>query len=275
MKKKTNWWMCLLGMAALTGMVAPNSALGEPLNEEELAQVRANLAWSSQSGALRTSWDEGLTFESFDSSFKLRVGGRVHLDFSSFDMDDDVEDAYGDEEDSHEFRRARLSIDGILYNNYEFKVEFDYDGGDADFKDVYLGIRNLPVDWLGGVRFGHFKEPFGLEQLTSSNDITFMERSLVSVFTPDRNTGIMFYDDVLDGRMTWAAGVFRESDDFGDGGGDNYNFTARLTYVPWWENDRNSSTRVFRTRTSLLTTALLSVRSQRATCLPLWLQRGS
>ena len=38
---------------------------------------------------------------------------------------------------------------------------------------------------------GQDKEPFGLEELTSSKNLSFIERSMVSsAFTPGRNIGI-------------------------------------------------------------------------------------
>ena len=41
-------------------------------------------------------------------------------------------------------------------------------GGDADFKDVYIGLDDIP--FLGEIKVGHFKEPFSLNELTSSGD---------------------------------------------------------------------------------------------------------
>ena len=127
-------------------------------------------------------------------------------------------------------------MSGTIYDRFAFKVEYDFAGGDSDFKDVYLGAKDAPV--VGNVRIGHFKEPFSLEELTSSNYIMFMERSLVSTFSPSRNTGIMVFDDAFDQRMTWAVGFFRDTDDFGDGSiGRDYNVTARVTGLPWYEDE--------------------------------------
>ena len=76
------------------------------------------------------------------------------------------------------------------------------------FKDVYIQVRELPV--IGNVRVGHFKECFGLEQLTSDNYTTFMERSLddEGAFVPGRNDGIMAYNWTENQRATWAIGAF-------------------------------------------------------------------
>ena len=85
---------------------------------------------------------------------------------------------------------------------------------------------------VGNVRIGQFKEPFSLELQTSTNDTTFMERATLFNLTPDRNTGLMVYDNPCE-RVTWAAGVFRDSDKFGDDSGDGeYNYTGRITGLP-------------------------------------------
>jgi len=130
-----------------------------------------------------------------------------------------------------------LYMSGLIYGNVEFKAQYDFAGGDADFKDVYVGIVDLP---FGNIRVGHFKEPFSLEELTSSKYLTFLERALPNAFAPGRNTGIMLHGNALahsDPRMTWAVGVFRDTPDDGDVQDDvGYNFTGRVTWLPWYED---------------------------------------
>ena len=203
------------------------------VNSEEWAKIKK---WVDDGTTLRPHWKDGLRFTANDGSVKLKIGGRIQHDFAYFAEDGSVERRLGEDfEDGTEFRRARLYFSGTIYDDIDFKVQYDFAGGDADFKDAYLGMRNVP--YVGNVRIGQFKEPFSLEELTSSNYITFMERSLVNTFSPSRNTGVMFYDTMLDKRMTWAAGFFRQTDSFGDGsGGRDYNATARLTGLPVFED---------------------------------------
>ena len=74
------------------------------------------------------------------------------------------------------FRRARIQLSGTVYKYFDFKWEYDFAGGEPKFKDVYLGATSVP--YLQRIQVGHFKEPFSLEELTSDNDTTFMERGL-------------------------------------------------------------------------------------------------
>ncbi len=190
---------------------------------------------------LRVFWKEGLRFESRDSDFKLKIGGRIYSDWGWMREDSKVKRqvADGDLLDGTEFRAARMYMSGSIYDEIDYKVQFDFAPSSTEFKDVYLGFRHFPGGYL---KVGHFKEPFGLEELTSSRFITFMERSLANAFVPGRNTGFTLSSPAFDNRMTWAAGVFRESASLGPDHGKQqseggYNITGRITALPWYEDD--------------------------------------
>ena len=149
----------------------------------------------------------------------VKLGGRVHWDCAGFNQDA-TSLLQGRQHDGCEFRRVRLCAKGEMFDIIDYKVQIDFAGTDTIkhltyekdvqacvFKDVYMGINELP--YIGHIRIGHFKEPFSLEELVSSNDIDFMERSTSNnAFTPSRNTGIMFHNAILNERMTWAVGGF-------------------------------------------------------------------
>ena len=50
--------------------------------------------------------------------------------------------------------------------------------GKLQLKDAYITITKIPG--IGNLQFGHFKEPIGLELLTSSKYISIMERGLTN-----------------------------------------------------------------------------------------------
>jgi phosphate-selective porin OprO/OprP len=179
----------------------------------------------------RVFWKGGVRAETKDKQFTAKIGGRIQSDWAWGTIENSLQREVGDFKNGTEFRRARLYIEGTMYSNVEYKAQYDFAGGDADFKDVYLGMRKLPV--IGNVRVGHFKEPFSLEELTSSKYITFLERSLPNAFVPGRNMGLMVHNAVLDQQMTWAVGTFRDTDDFGNNKSDGeFVFSGRLTGVP-------------------------------------------
>lgn len=172
-------------------------------------------------------WKDGLRAETNDGQFQIRLGGRLHTDISTMFENEPYDGRFGRVESSDEIRRARLFVQGYVYERVEYKFEVDFAGGKTTAKDMYMGVRGWPVT----ARFGHQKEPFSLEEQVSSRFITFTERSLVNMFAPSRNLGLMLGNGFNDGRSSWAAGVFRETDGFAADPGDNYNFTGRLTHA--------------------------------------------
>lgn len=189
-------------------------------------------------GDIRAFWKDGFKFETADKNFTAKFGGRLHFDVGGINTDDDYEAAVGGrEEDGAKFRRARMYMSGDLYQTVEYKWQYEFAGGtDNKLKDVYLGLKDSPV---GGIRVGQFKEPFSIEELTSSNHTTFMERSPMNALVPQRNIGLMVHDHNESTTVTWAAGVFRDdgSDTGASDGDGEHSATARVTWLPFHEED--------------------------------------
>ncbi|MBB1284402.1 hypothetical protein HRH25_08465 [Flavisolibacter sp. BT320] len=137
---------------------------------------------------LEAYWDDGLKFQSRDSSFKLSAGGRVHYDFAFSRQSRVLDTAFKNAGSKVEVRRARLSFEGTINNAYAYEFEFTF-REQLEYADMYFAFLRLP--FVERLTVGYFREPFGLEELTSSNSIILMERSLTSVFGPSRNTGLM------------------------------------------------------------------------------------
>ncbi|MEN8123857.1 MAG: porin [Bacteroidota bacterium] len=169
-----------------------------------------------KSNPFQVKWDNGFKIESQDKNFKLKFGGRIHLDHAYFSQDNDLDAAFGELEsnDGTEFRRARFFISGVLYKNVEFKLQMDYAGGAAKMKDVYIGVKNIPI--VGRIRVGHMKEPLRFDALTSSKYITFMERAIPGDIANERNNGILLMNDFFDKKLSIQTGIFRNADVFGN-----------------------------------------------------------
>ena len=194
------------------------------------------LTWCSVNGLaadteVQVEWKDGLRLETRDKTVRLRFGGRIHYDWATMSQDSGIQESLGSLQDGTEPRRARIYFSGELHEQVEFKVQYDFAGGTTKFKDVYLGLKGIPV--LGKIRLGHMKEPFSLEEMTSSNNVTFLERALPNVFAPSRNTGVLISNHVKE-RVSWGMGVFLDTNDLGvDQGDGEFNFTGRLTGTPW------------------------------------------
>lgn len=220
--------LCCLPATVARGQTAPDPT--------DPAAVEARLAALEESakaaeGRWRLEWKDTFRLRSPDGSLSFTFGGRVHQDWAVFDVDPELEAEVGAFEDGTELRRGRIYFAGTLYDRVELKAEYDFAGGEATARDVYMGLIKLPG--VGGIRVGHFKEPFSLEELHSTNYPIFMEKGLpVEAFAPSRNSGLMAHRGRE--RFSFAAGAFLETDDFAESAdGDAWAFTGRVTALPW------------------------------------------
>ena len=226
-------WHKPLVLVAFTGLAAQIHAASGSGETVGLGQTQTPAEQAPQpDGTIKVSWKDGFRFEAADKSFKAKIGGRLFFDTGFISTDSDFEAAFGREEDGAKFRAARMYMEGEVNENIEYKWQYDFAGGTNNkLKDVYIGFKDTPA---GGVRVGQFKEPFSLEELTSSNHITFMERGAPNKLTPSRNIGVALADHTQSKRVTWSAGVFRDdgSDTGQDNGDGEYSLTGRITGTP-------------------------------------------
>ncbi|HUR29415.1 MAG TPA: porin, partial [Planctomycetota bacterium] len=181
---------------------------------------------------IKTYFKDGLRFETLDKNFTFRLGANIAFDTSFTHTNADYENAFGREEDGARFRLARVSAEGSVNQNVEYKWQYDFAGSvNNKLKDLYL---NFPKFCVGSLRVGQFKEPQGLEQLTSDSTTTFMERAGPDRLLSARNIGAMLHDTCPSKRGNWAVGIFREdgSDTGEDTGDGEYAVTARLAGTP-------------------------------------------
>lgn len=101
--------------------------------------------------------------------------------------------------DRFRVRRARVNVSGEFLESFDFKLEGDFSQGDGlsssrtafSGTDLYLNYDRFPEVQL---KFGQFKAPFGLEQLTADTSLFTIERSLATeALTPERQIGAQLW----------------------------------------------------------------------------------
>lgn len=195
---------------------------------------------AAQSDWGEVKWDNGLKYEDPNNKYKIKFGGRIMLDgISVWPEQNGVMDTIVPGGSGVEFRRVRLYTAGQIYGNIKYKLQFDFAGGQGVLKDAYITITKIPG--VGNLQIGHFKEPIGMELLTSSKYITMMERGLTDPLTPERNTGAMLFNNQFNKRMVWALGYFLPSDNFGTYVGDKYHITGRVAGTPLYNDGKENS----------------------------------
>lgn len=172
---------------ALTmGLAAPALAQqgdATPTGQASAAQVEALQkqvqALQAQLDALKQqlpkavpSWRGAPQFSDSDGwSFKPR--GRLHYDTGYID----APGAYATNRNlgfNSRVRRVRLGAEGTMPGGFGYKVEGDFANSSVGFGDVLLSWQPKTKDML--VRVGNFETLNGLDQISSSNNITFLER---------------------------------------------------------------------------------------------------
>jgi len=188
-------------------------------------------------------WKDGFRIDSKEKALRLRFNGRMLLDGGYIGADDELKNAFPDLVGGKvELRDLRFTMFGMLYDWMEFKFSVDF-ANVRDIKDEWIRFTKIP--YIGQITLGHMKESFSLEKLTSSTNLTFMERGLpAETFAPGRNVGINHQITFLNEQITWALGVFLNTGSFSDVGDaldelSEYNgldFTTRVTGLPWYED---------------------------------------
>jgi phosphate-selective porin OprO/OprP len=172
--------------------------------------------------------DGAFTLESANGRNSISLTGRMHLDYRQNNLDIyDVTDNDRDTAsvaDQWEMRRARLGVKGKFANDFKYEIVGNLPGT-ATLDVAFVDYAKFPGMQL---RMGKFKQPFNLEELTSSNNIDFMERSYVNQIAPAKKIGAMIYGEPRDG-FTYAASTFTMNDNEMDATGDKANFAGRTT----------------------------------------------
>jgi phosphate-selective porin OprO/OprP len=170
-------------------------------------------------------YDKGFFFRT--SNFELKISTRTQFRYT-YTMTD--ENSLTDDNGAFNLPRTRLRLDGFAFYPWlKYKVQYDFTGqtyttatsvavpaGPAtvslsnkrgpDLRDLYFDLTRHP--WAS-VRLGQFKAPLGMQEMTSSGDQEFVDRSIASeAFAPSRQQGAMLWGTSYAKKFGYEAGVF-------------------------------------------------------------------
>ncbi|TQV78704.1 ATPase [Exilibacterium tricleocarpae] len=173
----------------------------------------------------------GLSVKTADDKYSFGIGGRIMWDYNRAELNGEAD------ENELSVRRARLAFTGSA-GDWSFKSQFNLgeDGSDAgDVEDLYLRYNGWGK--AAKLTIGRQREPFGLEQLTSSNDISVLERSAITeAYAPPRTSGVQL-SGALGKSLYYGVGVF-EGDGEEDRSADKVNVTGRVAFAPLVDKGR-------------------------------------
>ncbi len=111
--------------------------------------------------------------------------------------------------------RLRVTLSGGVYRpwlRYLFQFDFSRTSGEgaSKLKDAFVEIR--PVGRSYRLTAGQFKVPFGLQQMTSSARLQFVDRAITDAkFNPGRDMGVTLNGTVPAHKIGYDLGLFNGS----------------------------------------------------------------
>jgi phosphate-selective porin OprO and OprP len=137
----------------------------------------------------------------FTLAFKARLSGDVNSSEAPLE-----EDAQG-----VDLARRRIGFEASFGNYVESQVEFELADSEDPWRDVFVNYRQFD---FAQFQYGKFKLPFGLDENTSSTNLDFAYRSLMSSqLAPGRDIGWMVHGRVLDKIVRYEFGKFEHDGD--------------------------------------------------------------
>jgi len=274
-------WPAASGLpASTTTAPAPAAVLTSPVPrsawEAQTSSPTAPVAASSTSSSadpssdpekskyrLEANWNNGLQFTSSDEQFRIHVGGNAQIDStwligpkSAFAIPSGGTN--GVENSSATFiRRARFRVNGELFDQFDFIVEYDLANADNENSgqeppsfgnlngspapaNVWMQIRDVPV--LGNLRFGNQTKPIGMTTNTYQGFLPFMERpdnadAFYAPFDKGQALGLSARNYTESERLTWQYGIYRAAIDVFGIALNRYAVGGRVTGLPWYEDE--------------------------------------
>ncbi len=179
------------------------------LKTNEIKALTEKADESAKPDAVKVSLTNGVKFETRDGNFTTEIHGRMQVD-SQENVNQQLHNSFVSGtgaplalDNSVGIRRARLSMEGTVYKDTDYKFEYDFAragmvggtgatvantqntslaGGITDAFARYNFNKKLSV------KLGSFKEPLTLEDTTSDIQTSFIERSMaVNAFVDNLN----------------------------------------------------------------------------------------
>ncbi|MEZ5465124.1 MAG: porin [Lysobacteraceae bacterium] len=135
----------------------------------------------------------------------------IRMDSGEYDVDRD------------RLRRARLAFKWKSDQVKGLALKAEYDFASSNWTDVYASLDRGHGRW----RVGQFKQPFGMETLTSDKDWLFMESPVAGAFGVDRRLGVGY--DLEQGNWHGYVSAFGDQIKRGNSGN---GVAARLNWTP-------------------------------------------
>ncbi len=140
--------------------------------KEQLAAIAVKIAAVEKKAVPEVKW-KGAPETSGEGGWSFKPRGRIHYDVGSVSSPGALESR--NLGFATRIRRVRMGVEGTMPGNLGYKVEADFANSNVAFGDVWLTYNpaNAPIT----LRIGNFESLNSMEQISSSNSVTFIERN--------------------------------------------------------------------------------------------------
>jgi phosphate-selective porin OprO/OprP len=165
------------------------------------------------------------------------LGGKVEVDGAAFATTGDLTGF----DPGIQLRRLRLRAGGdcVVLLPVSYLIELGYSGGQFTLTKAYLDFPD--IRYIGDLVVGQFQPPMGLQLITSSRDISFMEPAApLQAMAPSEEAGVAIGRPVFDNRATWWLGLFAPgagATEYGNASQDYGSLIGRVTGLPIYDVD--------------------------------------
>jgi len=224
--------------AEIDALKAQMQALQKKIDDVEIQHGNAIKSLEERKSDVEVSLKDGRpVFKTADGNFTFGITGRAHLDVGAYDQDAASEANFGGLRGNANFRRLRVGLNGTFAKDFAYNIEFNFgDSGTESNARIYEALLTYKGIDGANLVLGATKPKMTLDDSTSSNDITFIERATAVnlAITPAAGearmtTGGTFNTDNFFGAAYYTAGVATAG-----GGLDDYdasNVVGRLAYA--------------------------------------------
>lgn len=219
-------------------IAAPAPAFAQSADDERVARLEAQIeALQAQLDELKKqvtarpvpSWKGAPELADTVTGFTFKPRGRLQYDNGYIDRPDAL--TTRNLGFNSRVRRVTLGAEGSIPGGFGYRVEFDFQNGNVGFEDVLLSYTPRSKAWQA--RLGLFETLNGLEQVTSSNAITFLERAAFNdAFLNTRRLGAAVALTGKDDRYRFEAGLFTAHGIDGSFDNDGWIAAGRAVWAP-------------------------------------------
>ncbi len=172
-------------------------------------------------------WKSGKTTVEQPGKARISFSNRIQIRFT-YALPEETEKL-----GSFRIRRAKSKLSGWIYHkSLTFKLQVDWASGEL-LEDALIDY-DLSGNGVFQIRAGQFKVPFGHQELTSSGDLEFVDRSITSKeFAKGRDIGIDLHGRVMEGKLLYDLGFFNGAGvNIKENDNGNFQVDARLLFAP-------------------------------------------